>query len=298
MGPSQLRSRVRVWVAACRPKTLTAAVSPVLLGATMAWDAGAFHLLTALCALVCALLIQIGTNLSNDYADFIKGADTSERKGPLRVMQAGLVTSKALKWAAFGTFALAFICGLFLVWRGGWPILLIGILSIAFGVLYTVGRYSLAYLGLGDVFVLIFFGPVAVGGTYFVQAASIPGTIIAGGVATGLLATAILLVNNIRDVEEDRQAGKRTLVVRFGRRFGIGLWAACVLLAALLPLELFLLTGAHPWAGIAIIIVLPALHVFHKLRTETSAAALNPLLGHTGLILLAHSILFAAGWVL
>ena len=292
-------SRAAIWVAAMRPKTLPAAFAPVLLGSAMAWDAGEFHVVTALCILVAALLIQIGTNFSNDYADYVKGADTAARKGPLRIMQAGLVSPRALKGAIVAAFSLAFCCGLHLVGRGGWPILLIGILSILSGIWYTVGRYSLAYLGLGDIFVLIFFGPVAVGGTYYVHTGMITTMVLIAGLTTGLLCVAILLVNNIRDIDEDRQAHKKTLVVRFGRRFGVGLWAFCVVVAALIPLEMLVFSGgSHPWAGAAIIIVLPAMHIFHKLRTETDSVALNPLLGGTSILLLVHSLLFSAGWVL
>ena len=292
------KSKIGIWTAAIRPKTLGAAVAPVLVGTAMAWEAGGFHAGAALCALLGALLIQVGTNFSNDYADYLKGADTSERKGPLRVTQAGLVRPATMKRATALVFGLAFVAGLYLIWRGGWPILLIGLLSILSGVLYTVGRYSLAYLGLGDLFVLIFFGPVAVGGTYYVQTLTINTVVLVVGLAVGLLATAILLVNNIRDVEEDRQAGKKTLVVRLGKRFGIGFYAFCVVIAVLIPLELFLVTEQHAWAILVILVVLPALPIFHTLRTETDPAALNPLLGATGRLLLIYSILFSIGWIL
>ncbi|MFB3133801.1 MAG: 1,4-dihydroxy-2-naphthoate octaprenyltransferase, partial [Rhodothermales bacterium] len=173
MAQTLKKSPLAIWTAAARPKTLGAAVAPVLVGTAMAWEAGGFHAPAALCALLGALLIQIGTNFSNDYADFLKGADTGVRKGPLRVTQAGLVAPATMKRATVLVFALAFVVGLYLIWRGGWPILVIGVLSILSGVFYTVGRYSLADLGLADVFVLVFFGPVAVGGTYYVQALEI-----------------------------------------------------------------------------------------------------------------------------
>ena len=264
----------------------------------MAYDAGFFHAGAALCILATALLIQIGTNLCNDYADYVKGVNTAGRKGPLRVAQAGLVPPSTLKSVTVAVFAAAFVCGLYLVYRAGWPILVIGVLAIASGVLYSAGRYSLARTGLADVFVLVFFGPVAVGGTYFVLTLEVDAIVLLAGLAPGLLATAILYVNNIRDMEEDRQAGKKTLVVRFGRRFGIGAWAFCMVAAALIPLDIVLFTNSHALSGLATIIVLPALHIFHRLRTETDPAALNPLLGATSLLLLVHSALFAAGWML
>lgn len=298
--PSKIQapaSRVDIWTAAARPKTLGAAVAPVLVGTAMAWAAGGFHAGAALCALLGALLIQIGTNFSNDYTDYLKGADTEARKGPLRVTQAGLVLPETMKRATIGVFVLAFVVGLYLVWRGGWPVLAIGLLSIFSGVLYTVGRYSLAYLGLADLFVLVFFGPVAVGGTYYVQALEVDAVVLIAGLAPGLLSTAILLVNNIRDVEEDREAGKKTLVVRLGKPFGIGLYVFCVTAAALIPLGLFLATGRHPWAIAVLPVVLMAVPVIRKLRTERNSIALNPLLGATGRLLLVYSVLFSIGWI-
>jgi len=292
------QSKIEIWTAAARPKTLGAAVAPVLMGTAMAWEAGGFHAPAALCALLGALLIQIGTNFSNDYADFLKGADTGARKGPLRVTQAGLVAPATMKRATVLVFALAFVVGGYLIWRGGWPILVIGVLSILSGVLYTVGRYSLAYLGLADLFVLVFFGPVAVGGTYYVQALEINAVVLLVGLAPGLLATAILLVNNIRDVEEDRQAGKKTLVVRLGKPFGIGLYGFCVVVAVLIPLWLFLVTGQHAWAIAVMLVVLFALPIFHDLLTEPDPMALNPLLGATGRLLLIYSVLFSVGWII
>lgn len=298
MAQTLKKSPLAIWTAAARPKTLGAAVAPVLMGTAMAWEAGGFHALAAVCALLGALLIQIGTNFSNDYADFLKGSDTGARKGPMRVTQAGLVAPATMKRATVLVFALAFVVGLYLIWRGGWPILVIGVLSILSGVFYTVGRYSLADLGLADVFVLVFFGPVAVGGTYYVQALEINAVVLAVGLAPGLLATAILLVNNIRDVEEDRQAGKKTLVVRLGKRFGIGLYSFCVVVAVLIPLWLFLITGQHPWAIAVMLVVLFALPILHELLIEPDPMALNPLLGATGRLLLIYSVLFSIGWII
>lgn len=270
----------------------------------MAVEAGAFHALAAACAFLGALFIQIGTNYSNDYHDFVKGADTAERKGPMRVTQAGLVTPEATRRAAVVAFALAVAAGTYLMSRGGWPIVTIGVLSILSGVLYTAGRYSLAYLGLADLFVLVFFGPVAVAGTFYVQAVDDPAAldllpeVAFAGLGPGLLATAILLVNNIRDVDEDCAANKRTLVVRLGRSVGIGLYIACVVAAALVPVVLWQWTGAHPWVMGASLACLLAIPIVRALRTERDATRLNPLLGATARLLLVYSVLFSIGWVL
>lgn len=296
MPPTSRHERSRLWILAARPKTLWAAVAPVVLGTAMAIEAGSPHLPSALAALVAAVLIQIGTNLSNDYHDFVKGADTARRKGPVRVTQAGLVEPDAVRRAALLTFSLAFLAGIYLIWRGGWVILLIGILSIMFGILYTAGRYSLAYLGLADLFVFVFFGPVAVAGTYFVQALDVdPNTIIAGSGA-GFLAMAILLVNNVRDVDEDRAAGKRTLVVRAGRQFGVALYNACFLGAGIAAIVVAALSPGHWWALVALIVIPVGVMNTRKLRTSTDPAVLNPLLGVTARMLLLYCLLFGIGW--
>jgi 1,4-dihydroxy-2-naphthoate octaprenyltransferase len=293
-----------VWITAARPKTLPAAVAPVVVGIALAFEAGAFHALAAGCALLGALFIQIGTNYANDYHDFVQGADTAGRKGPMRVTAAGLVTPQATRNAAVVAFALAVAAGTYLMLRGGWPIVAVGVASILFGWLYTAGRYSLAYLGLADLFVLAFFGPVAVAGTYFVQAVGNPAAlqalplVAAAGLGPGLLATAILLVNNVRDVDEDRAADKRTLIVRFGRGFGVRLYAACVAAAALVPVALWLGTGEHALAMTAALILPLALPVVRRLRDERDAQKLNPLLGATARLLLVYSLLFSLGWVL
>ena len=208
---------LQVWLSAIRPKTLGAAVSPILIGTTMAFADGKGHALAALAALLGALLIQIGTNFSNDYYDYIKGADTEERLGPVRVTQSGQVRPKTMLRNFVMVFGLATLVGIYLVFRGGWPVVIIGILSIASGILYTGGPWPLGYLGLGDLFVLIFFGPVAVAGTFYVQALEITPVVIFAGLGPGLLATALLAVNNLRDEPTDKKVGKLTLAVRFGQ---------------------------------------------------------------------------------
>lgn len=262
----------------------------------MAVEAGEFHLVAVLLALAGAICIQIGTNFYNDLADFEKGADTEDRKGPTRVTQAGWVSPQGMKAATILVFGLAVLAGAYLMWRGGVPIVIIGILSIISGVMYTAGKYSLAYLGLGDLFVLVFFGPVAVGGTYYVQALSINSTVLIAGIAPGLLAVAILLVNNIRDQEEDRLAGKKTIVVRFGRTFGLVCYAICIVGAGSIPLILFIMTGDHLWTLLAMGILIPGLGFLNKIAKTPPGPALNPLLGSTARLLLVYSLVFSICW--
>lgn len=289
-------SKSAIWILAARPKTLWAAVAPVVLGSAIALEAGVFHGWSAFMTLLAAVLIQVGTNFSNDYHDFVKGADTAARKGPLRVTQAGLVRPDQVRRAALFVFGFAFIVGIYLIWRGGWVILLIGVLSIFFGILYTAGRYSLAYLGLADIFVFVFFGPVAVAGTFYVQALEITPVVIVAGLAPGFLSMAILLVNNIRDIDEDREAGKRTLVVRTGRTFGVALYLACFAGAGVTTLVVVAMSPGHWWALAALIIV--PIGVMNTTRLERSGdpAVLNPLLGTTAQMLLVYCVLFSIGW--
>ena len=291
--------RAALWLEAARPKTLPAAAAPVLVGAALAWEAGAFHALAALCALAGALLIQVGTNYVNDSEDAVRGADTSSRKGPRRATAEGLVTAGQMRAAAGVAFGLAFAAGGYLIWRGGWPILALGLASIAAGVAYTAGRYALAYTGLADVFVLVFFGPVAVGGTYYVQALSLPAWVPIAGLGPGFLATAVLIANNVRDVEEDRAANKRTLAVRFGQSFGVTLYGACVSGAVVVPASLALVSGDH--VGVLAASALAALvgrPLARTLATTEDPAVLNPLLGKTAGLLFLYAVAFSLGWVL
>ncbi len=246
-----------------------------------------------------AVFIQIGTNYSNDAEDHVRGADTEARKGPLRATAAGLVTAGQMRAAAGVAFGLAFVAGLYLIVRGGWPILALGLVCIASGIAYTVGRYALAYTGLADLFVLVFFGPVAVGGTYYVQALSLPSWVPIAGLGPGFLATAILLANNVRDVEEDRVADKRTLVVRFGRAAGVRLYSACVSGAVVVPASLALVARDH--VGVLAASALAAVvgrRLARTLATTRDPAVLNPLLGKTAGLLFVYSVAFALGWAL
>ncbi len=288
---------VAVWLAAARPRTLAASVAPVLIGTAMAFGDGALHGPAALTAFVCAVLIQVATNLANDLFDFEKGADTESRLGPMRVTQAGLVSPGTMRRGIAAVLALTVMCGLYLVWRGGWPVLLIGLVSIAAGMLYTGGPRPLGYMGLGDLLVLVFFGPVAVAGTYYVQALTVTPAVIAAGLGPGLISVAMLAVNNLRDTEEDRRAGKKTLAVRFGRNFARAEYISAVVAACLLPLLLHLASDGHPWSLAGCLTLFAALPVFRRLLA-CEGAALNPVLARTAGLLVIYSALFSIGWVL
>ena len=289
----------KIWLLASRPKTLAAGLTPVLIGTAMAAAAGHFHLAAALCAALGALLIQIGTNFANDYFDFVKGTDTEARIGPTRATQAGLVRPRTMLFATILVFALAFLPGAYLMLRGGWPIFAIGIVSVACGVLYTGGPYPLGYLGLGDLFVLVFFGPVAVGGTYYVQALDLPGPVLVAGLIPGLFSTAILTVNNLRDADTDVRTGKKTLAVRFGKTFARWEYLACMVIAgAAIPAWLCVQAGGH-WAALAGgLALVPAIALIRNVFTSADGDVLNETLAGTGKVLLLFSVLFSIGWLL
>ena len=283
---------------AARPKTLPAAAAPVFVGTAMACAGGGFHALSATCALLAALLIQVGTNLANDYFDHAKGTDTPDRLGPTRVSQAGLVAPRKVLAATVLVFALACVPGLYIVIRGGWPFVVVGLVSISCGVLYTAGPYPLGYLGLGDLFVLIFFGPVAVAGTYYVQAQSLPGPVLLAGLGPGLLSVAILTVNNLRDVDQDRIAGKRTLPVRFGRGFAKAEYLACFLAACIgIPVGVAA-WNRHWWTVIAALTLLAAVPNIRVVLMREDGPSLNNALATTGKLLLLYSVLLSVGWMI
>lgn len=293
-----LPMKLSSWIAAIRPQTLAAAVAPVAIGTAMAFGDGLFHGPSAVMALLAALCIQIGTNLANDYFDFKKGADTSERKGPVRVTQAGLIAPPMVLFAAILFFVLAGLSSIYLIHRAGVCILIIAAASIVSGILYTAGPKPLGYLGLGEVFVLVFFGPVAVAGTYFTQALEINGAIILAGFGPGLLSTGILAVNNLRDIETDRKAGKRTLAVRFGRDFAREEYLFCMMAAALVPMAVLLFAFDHEGIAAASLAAFAAIPCIRDVMTSSDPAVLNAALGKTGRLLFVYSILFSAGWIL
>ena len=297
---SSAPGRARAWMMAARPATLPAAVAPVLVGTAVAVHARHFRALPFLAALVAAVLIQIGTNFANDLFDYHKGADTTARLGPVRVTQSGLISARAVAYATALTFGAAVLVGLYLVAVGGLPILLIGLASIAAAILYTGGPWPLGYHGLGDVFVFIFFGLIAVTGTYYVQAGTVgrgphvSGEAIVAAVPVGLLVTAILVVNNVRDIETDRAAGKRTLAVRLGRRASRVQYALLVATAYAVPLLVWL---AHvtswsfwlPWLTAPL-----AYQLIRTVSTHADGPTLNRALKGTGRLNLLFGLLFAA----
>ena len=291
-------SRVSIWLCAARPRTLWAAVSPVLVGTALAIADGGFHRPSALLALVGAMLMQIGTNFSNDYADFKKGADTTLRTGPLRATQAGLVSPRAMKWASLVVFGLAFGVALVLVLRAGWPLAVLGAVSVLAGLGYTAGPRPYGYMGLGELFVLFFFGPVAVAATYYVQMLFLAPYVVVAGLAPGFLAVAVLVVNNLRDREGDALAGKRTLAVRFGPRFARFEYAACLALTSCVTVLMVLWQTGHTLALVSLAICPMAYPALKRIYSGAEGVALNPVLGFTAKLLLYHSILFSLGWML
>ena len=293
-----LNQSLKNWILASRPKTLPAGIAPVLMGTIMAFGDGIGHTSTALVCLLTALLLQIGTNLANDYYDFKKGADTQERVGPTRVTQSGLIPPEQVKAAFIGVFALAALASIWLVLRGGWPIALLGVAAILSGIFYTAGRYPLGYLGLGDLLVFIFFGPVAVAGTYYVQSLELNAAIIFAGFAPGLMSVAILTVNNLRDIDSDRKSGKNTLAVRFGRGFALSEYLFCVLGACVVPVFIYMFIEDHVLILVSSAISLAVIPTIKTVLTRTEGVALNTALASTARLLLIYSVLFAAGWLL
>ncbi|MFB6102895.1 MAG: 1,4-dihydroxy-2-naphthoate polyprenyltransferase [Haloplanus sp.] len=302
-------SRRRAWMLAARPQTLPAAAAPVVVGTGLAVGEGVVHPPAALAALIGAALIQIGTNFANDYYDAVKGADTDDREGFTRVTQSGLIPAEAVKRATYLTFAASILVGTTLVYVGGLPILIVGLLSVAAGLAYTGGPYPLGYHGLGDLFVFVFFGVVAVTGTYYVQAAAVlaapfpltipPGTLppvaVVASLPVAALSTNILVVNNVRDMETDAEAGKRTLAVRLGYRGSRLQYVTLLALAYLVPVALWLVGSATPAVLLPLLTLPLAVTVARTVCTRTSGEALNPALETTGKLLAAFAALFAAG---
>ena len=286
------------WLLAIRPKTLPSAVAPVLMGTAMAFGDGIKHFPTAFLCLLGALAIQIGTNLANDYYDHKKGADTAGRTGPTRVTQAGLIAPGKVKAAFIGAFVLAALIGGYLAMRGGWPIAVIGAAAILSGILYTAGRYPLGYLGLGDIFVFVFFGPVAVAGTYYVQSMELNAAVVFAGFVPGLLSVAILTVNNLRDMDSDRACGKNTLAARFGRSFAVSEYLACLFGAAIAPVLIYMFIQDHIVILSCVFILFAAIATIKTVAAKTDGPSLNAALASTARILLIYSVLFSLGWIL
>jgi 1,4-dihydroxy-2-naphthoate octaprenyltransferase len=285
------------WVLASRPKTLPAAAAPVVVGAAAAHAAGGFRTGPVLAALVGALLIQIGTNFANDWMDFERGADTADRVGPTRVVQAGLLSPEAVRRGTFVVFGTAVLVGVYLTWVAGWPVVAIGVASVLAGLAYTGGPLPLAYNGLGDLFVMIFFGFVAVCGTAWVSALEVPAAAWYGGLAVGSLSTALLCVNNLRDVETDRRAGKRTLPVLLGRRGGEIEYVLLLGAAYLAPALLYRLEHGSAWSLLPLLTLPEAFRLVQRMTRRPSAEGMIRLLEGTARLLLAFGALLAIGLV-
>ena len=285
---------ISIWLEATRPKTLPAAVAPVLLGTAMAHSLGQLHAVPALICLGFALLVQIGTNFANDYLDGVKGTDTDARLGPRRAVASGLVRPATMKWASIGILALAFCLGLSLIYYGGWWLLAVGIASIVCAWIYTGGPFPLAYNGLGDVFVVLFFGLIAVVCTFYVQTGSFNRDVVLLALACGLVVNNLLVVNNYRDLEEDRQAHKRTLVVLLGRPCALGQYALSLLWAGAVLLWLvwqgygaFVLLG---WVPVGV-----GLYQTRKLRQAVHPSDYLACLQRAAKVVVAYGVLVSVG---
>jgi 1,4-dihydroxy-2-naphthoate octaprenyltransferase len=288
-----------VWIKASRPRTLPAALAPVAVGTCLAaGPANTFKPLVLLATIVGALFIQIGTNLSNDYSDARRGADTDERLGPVRVTAGGLVPPSYVLYATWVAFGIAALAGVYLVIEAGWELLLIGVASIIAGVLYTGGPRPYGYAGLGEVFVFLFFGVVAVTGSYFVQTTEFSWEAVALSVPVGLLACAVLMVNNTRDMDTDRRAGKNTLAVRLGRERMRTVYSVTLLISFVLVPLIWLATGLTPWINLALLALPLAPPLARTVRQRTDGAALNRALGDTARLELVFCALLSVGLLL
>lgn len=290
-------SYLEIWYLAIRPKTLPAAASPVIVGISLALGNGVFRPGPAIAALLAALLLQIGSNLANDVFDFKRGTDTEERTGPLRVTQAGLLSPGQVMVGMLVVFALAALAGVYLIYQGGWPILLIGILAILSAVAYTAGPFPLGYHGLGDIFVFIFFGPVAVIGTYYVQAGAVSTLSLWASLPMGFLITAILVVNNLRDIETDKKAGKRTLAVRLGHRFTQLEYFFLLILSYLVPFIMQFSKEVSSWVLLSWLSLPLAFPLIYDVSAR-KGKSLNKTLAGTARLALIYAVLFSLGLVI
>ena len=285
---------VQIWFEATRPKTLPAAVAPVVLGTAMAHNIGQLHLLPAAICLAFALLVQIGTNFANDYLDGIKGTDTDARLGPRRAVATGLVSATTMKWAAIGILVFAFCLGLSLIYFGGWWLLAVGVSSVLCAWIYTGGSYPLAYNGLGDVFVVLFFGLIAVACTFYVQAGFVSQEVILLGLACGLVINNILVVNNCRDIDEDLLANKRTLVVLLGRRWALVQYGLSLLFAGGV-LNWLVWQGRGPMILLGWLAIAYGFYLLGKLVKAKAPVDFLSALKGAALVVVAYSALVSLG---
>ncbi|MBT3252883.1 MAG: 1,4-dihydroxy-2-naphthoate polyprenyltransferase [Candidatus Marinimicrobia bacterium] len=287
-----------VWVQAARPWTLGVAVSPVLMGTIIAHTEGGIQWLAAIAAMLGGIFIQIGTNLANDYFDFKKGADTESRVGPQRVTQSGLIAPEAVRKGFIACFGLSFVLGIYLVYLWGWPIVIIGLLALLLGVIYTGGPFPLAYYGLAELPAFLFFGPIACATTTFVQIGSWSTAALIAGVSAGFFSVALLSINNLRDYQEDRKVGKRTLIARFGRRFGVIEYGFSILSATLIPLSFLYFAPTHSMIGITAISSLMALHALRITINYREPSELYAVLKMTSKLQIIFTVIFSVTWVI
>jgi len=289
-------TQISRWLLAIRPKTLGISITPVLVGSSLAWaETTKFHGPTAVAALLAALLIQIGTNLHNDAADYERGADTPERLGPARASAQGWFSTTQVKRAAYLSFSLAFCIGMYLTWIAGWPIVAIGLLSLAAGYAYTGGPKPIAYSASGELFVFLFFGLAAVMGSYYLQTLNLSLTALFSACAVGSLAASVLLVNNYRDLETDRKADKLTLAHHLGAGRSRILYGVLLLTPFLLPLAL---SGYTPGVWLVVIILPRALVTLRSFVQERPGPIFNQILANTAKLQLTFGILLTVGLLL
>jgi 1,4-dihydroxy-2-naphthoate polyprenyltransferase len=289
---------LRLWIIAARPRTLPAAVAPVLVGTALAGTEDVFRPLAFVCALIGSVFIQIGTNLSNDYSDARRGADTDDRLGPVRVTAGGLMPPRQVLVGTYVAFGIAVGAGAYLIAIAGWQLLVVGAASILAGVLYTGGPRPYGYEGLGELFVFLFFGVVAVVGSYYVQTEDLSWIAFALSVPVGLLVSAILVVNNVRDIETDRRAGKRTLAVRLGRERARVLFGVMVGVAFVVPVAVWLAGGLSAWLLLTLAALPLVPPLVRTVSTRSDGPALNRALADTGRLVAVFSLLLAAGELL
>jgi 1,4-dihydroxy-2-naphthoate polyprenyltransferase len=291
-GPSA-SSPFKLWFVAARPRTLPAAIAPVLVGTSLAASEDVFKPLRFVCALIGSIFIQIGTNLANDYSDARRGADTEDRLGPVRVTAGGLVPPRRVLIWTYVAFGIAVLAGVYLIAVAGWELLAVGVASIVAGVLYTGGPKPYGYEGLGELFVFLFFGIVAVVGSYFVQTEDLERAAFDLAVPVGLLASAILVVNNVRDIDTDRRAGKRTLAVRVGREKARRLFTLMIAFAYIALIGIVFELSA--WVLLPLLTIPLAVPLVRTVNTRTDGASLNGALADTGRLLAVFSLLLSVG---
>lgn len=297
LGEQKLPTKLESWILASRPKTLLAAIVPVMVGSALAINKGKFVLFFSIVALVCSLLIQIGTNYVNDLYDFLKGADNEKRKGPLRVLASGLISVNEMKLGSFIIFFMAFLLGLYLVYQAGIVIFIIGIFSILAGIAYTAGPFPLAYNGLGDLFVFMFFGVVGTMGTYYIQVKEFSVLSFLTSIPVGALITNILVVNNYRDIEEDKAAGKKTLAVILGRNFVRYQFIILIFASFITPAALYLFYNFHYWIFLPYLTI-PIAYKLVVMLYNYDGLQLNKTLELTAKLSALFGLLFAAGLTL